>query len=506
MTMPLYNKKLPVGKMVVAGDDIIINEFGKIEISEQQQFLNTVKYELNGEFNYLYEMDHLVIKGMPKMHLPAIDKALKTCIKYEYPVKLNNKQGKPTPFDIIERSCKQFSDFLQSNQEKLFSILMEYECYNAFIDELNRSIDFLQNIRINKAYFIKGKIEAVASFLPLNQPIYSLVCFGIIPSLLSDRCHVRPPGRCQDIFKRLIEALKLFDHFPNIEVNFEIRSRFIEKTKGTVNAVIFTGNPSNGHVVRKKYPPDVLFIFNGAGHNPLIIAENADIEKACESIVRLCFLNQGQDCAAPNSIMVHESVYDKLKEVLVEKVESMNAFVGHCSNKSNLIGPNTERNYALKIAKEFARLKASCLTGGCINVVTNIIYPTIFEIPLKVKPALKEFFAPVIVLQKFFHEEELTIYFNHPKYKENAMYVTLFGYISQNFIHLLIDTGLHTVNSVLINTDLHLEEKGYNEYGGNGPSASCIYFNGQKVTGATLPQRDIYKYLIEQCPNIEREG
>ncbi|MEU7916942.1 hypothetical protein [Microbispora bryophytorum] len=42
-----------------------------------------------------------------------------------------------------------------------------------------------------------------------------------------------------------------------------------------------------------------------------------------------------------------------------------------------------------------------------------------------------------------------------------------------------------------------MTEKGYLPYGGMGPAASCIYVNGERVEGATLPQRDIYRHLVE---------
>lgn len=499
--MSIYNKKLPIGKMVIVGEDVLINEFSKIEARQRELFLNTILNNLDGKCQYTFEFGHLRIIGVSKNCLSMIDSALK---KYRDHNCIVPKINGGISFDMVEVKCRRFAKFLIDKKEEIFLALGEYECHNAFTDELNRSIDVLVNISANKEYFGQGIINGTASFLPLNQPLYSLVCFGVIPSFLSGKCYVKPPSRCQDIFKALADVLDLENNFSNIEVHYSFRDEFIEKIKNDVSAVIFTGNPANGHVVRKKFSSRILFIFNGAGHNPVIVSNMADINSATDSILRLCFLNQGQDCAAPNSILVHESIYDQLKSVIVEKVKSLVPFVGKCSERKNVIGPNTQNNYAVKIAKEFLRLKDACILGGEVNVVTNVIYPTIFEIPLSVKPALKEYFAPVIILQKFSNEKQLLdLYFTHPKYKENAMYVSIFGSISQDFITFLVKCGLHSNNSILFDTDLHIEEKGYHEYGGNGSSASCIYFMNEKKTGATLPQRDIFMYLIKDyCSNL----
>lgn len=68
-------------------------------------------------------------------------------------------------------------------------------------------------------------------------------------------------------------------------------------------------------------------------------------------------------------------------------------------------------------------------------------------------------------------------------------------------VMLELNHYLHLPESILLNTDLHAEEHGYLPYGGQGPAASCIWINGERFTGSTLPQRDIYNYLVK--PSLE---
>lgn len=60
-----------------------------------------------------------------------------------------------------------------------------------------------------------------------------------------------------------------------------------------------------------------------------------------------------------------------------------------------------------------------------------------------------------------------------------------------------MSSDLHKPESILMNTDLHLEERGYLPYGGQGGAASCLWINGERIYGSTLPQRDIFNHLIK---------
>ncbi|WP_166285282.1 hypothetical protein [Photorhabdus stackebrandtii] len=74
------------------------------------------------------------------------------------------------------------------------------------------------------------------------------------------------------------------------------------------------------------------------------------------------------------------------------------------------------------------------------------------------------------------------------------MYISLFG--TSGYISHQLDEKLHHKESILHNTDLHKEERGFLPYGGQGPAASCIFYDGERFNGSTLPQRDIYTYLV----------
>lgn len=71
---------------------------------------------------------------------------------------------------------------------------------------------------------------------------------------------------------------------------------------------------------------------------------------------------------------------------------------------------------------------------------------------------LAETFAPIVVVQEYEHDDELALYFEHPCYARNAMYLSVYG--ARAYASRLIDRPingkvLHDEGSMLLNRHLH---------------------------------------------------
>ncbi|RLM20173.1 hypothetical protein BIY29_15575 [Brenneria alni] len=400
----------------------------------------------------------------------------------------------------VQDHCDLLAFALRERKKSIVESLSGYQCQNVTLDEISRACDFLENISENKEYFTR-RINGVTSFLPLNQPLYASVCFGFIPSLMADDVCIRPPTAMHEHYKYLMSALNLPSFSNTLQISFEDKDIFLSKRINVTDAVIFTGTPENALKVRKHFKRDVLFILNGAGHNPLIVSDDADLHKALDSALRVVLYNQGQDCAGPNTILVHHDVHKQFTDMLITALKACQHQVGYYTENNVIVGPNSDIDHSIKIASEFRTHRQYCIYGGETNPVTGMIKPTVFSKPLREGGNYREFFAPVFFIQKYDHDDELESYFSHSQYSGNAMYISLFG--SSRFIDNRLSYTLHHPESILRNTDLHIEERGFMPYGGQGSSASCIWINGQRISGSTLPQRDIYNYLVK--PALEAQ-
>jgi lysyl-tRNA synthetase, class I len=427
---------------------------------------------------------------VPEIHLPpASTGSLPTTPIVELPM----RSLRPVSFAAVQRTTAAFVDHLSRHSNEIARSLSGFECFNVAEDEVRRCTELLNNIELNKEYF-QFAVRGVTAFLPLNQPLYATVCFGAVPSLMADEVWVRPPTAMQAHYRLLVEALDLERHFPNLHVSYEEKDEFLARRAPVTDAVIFTGTPENALKVHSKFLKRALFILNGAGHNPLVVSASADTRQAVDSALRVVLYNQGQDCAGPNAILVHEARYQEFVSTLRRELEDIAHLVGPYEQPQNIVGPNSDPDHAVKISRIFREARAYCTYGGEINPVTGLIRPTIFEKALSHGGNYREFFAPVFFIQRYERDEELALYFNNPQYHPNAMYISLFG--DSVYVRRLIDEGRQPIETVLHGVDLHQTEKGYLPYGGMGPTASCLFVNGERKLGATLPQRDIYRHLV----------
>ena len=342
-----------------------------------------------------------------------------------------------------------------------------------------------------------------------------LACFAIVPALMASAVYVRPPVAMRHFFVDLIATLDLPRLFPEIHFSHQTRDEFIAERsafgvdpRGSLprpltDAVIFTGTLTNAETVRKAFDPSVLFIHNGAGHNPLIVTRSADISAAVAGAMRVQLYNSGQDCANPNAILVHTEAYDHFMRELRQAVAEVR--VGPYDDHSNRVGPLSEHK-ALEQVQSFLVDNARWLdpsTRGTIHSGPAIVEPTIIAKPLADGGNYTEHFAPIFIVQRYNEDSELARYFETAAYAMNAMYITVFGHSAyiDGLIGRPMRSGrvLHEASSVIRDTHLHAPgvERGTQPYGGFGRGASSISVRGVFTPKPTLPQRDIYEQLVQ---------
>jgi len=419
----------------------------------------------------------------------------------------------PLSFQETERSANLFADIIESRLELLTNILLEYESFEVVSDEVARTLDILRNLHENKKYF-NLRVNEITTFLPRNQPLYAFTCFVVVPSLMAHKVYFRIPHAMRLFFTRLLETLDVHQLFPNIVVSEKTRLDFLrerssvrvnpqtEETLPATDVVIFTGTPSHADQMRLIFDNRTLFITNGAGHNPVVVSSDADIVKAIEAVVTLQFYNQGQDCAAPNSILVHEDVYPTFLAKLENELTKVK--VGEYRDRANRVGPISDPKDLVRI-QDFLIHNQKWLDQNAPGIIRSrdaIVEPTIVCKPLREGGNFNEIFAPVIFLQRYSQDAELAFYFENPHYARNAMYITVYGtsdYISNLIGREFQHKVLHDKASVLFNTHLHEKgiERGTKPYGGYGYGASSLSIGGKIVPKPTLPQRDIYEKIVK---------
>ncbi|HVO96071.1 MAG TPA: aldehyde dehydrogenase family protein [Terriglobales bacterium] len=87
-----------------------------------------------------------------------------------------------------------------------------------------------------------------------------------------------------------------------------------------VNVVSFTGSTAVGKRIGAITGERLTKVsLELGGKNPLVVCEDADLENAVKWVLLSAFSNSGQRCAAASRIIIFESVYEKFRNMLVER-------------------------------------------------------------------------------------------------------------------------------------------------------------------------------------------
>lgn len=192
-------------------------------------------------------------------------------------------------------------------------------------------------------------------------------------------------------------------------------------TNPHVHKITFTGSTEVGKLLLQRGAAKVKKMsMELGGHAPILILEDADLNKAVNGALVSKFRNGGQTCICGNRIYVEASIHDEFVERFVNAASKLT--VGNGMHEGVDIGPVINRQSYEKINRHVQNALnqgATCLLGGHGMIEGNayFYYPTILT---DVKPSMlimnEETFGPVAPIQKVENEEEAVKFANQTPY------------------------------------------------------------------------------------------
>lgn len=175
---------------------------------------------------------------------------------------------------------------------------------------------------------------------------------------------------------------------------------------GRVDLISFTGSVPVGRYIQKTAGERLARVcLELGGKNPLVVCDDADLEKATDAAVFSAFSNAGQRCASGSRIIIFENVYDKFKKMVVTKTRKLKLGVLDGDD----LGPVINEVQLLKMLSAISKTinqGAKLLTGGKRLTDTkhkngNYLAPTIFEnVDADWEISKSELFGPITCLYK----------------------------------------------------------------------------------------------------------
>ncbi len=140
------------------------------------------------------------------------------------------------------------------------------------------------------------------------------------------------------------------------------------------------------------------------GHAPVIVFDDADLDRTVEMLATAKIRNTGQVCVSPTRFYVQEGIYDRFVTAFTERTRKVN--VGDGLLESSHMGPmaNPRRPAAIEKFVEDARSHgAKVHTGGERHGKEGLFFqPTVLSnVPLHARIMNEEPFGPVAVITPF---------------------------------------------------------------------------------------------------------
>lgn len=258
-------------------------------------------------------------------------------------------------------------------------------------------------------------VGVVAAFTAWNFPA-ALIARKVAPALAAGcAILVRPSVEVPGV------AMIMFDCIREAGIPAGVANLLVGPTTNTykpimasplVRKVSLTGSTQVGQQMIRDSADTVKRVSMELGGNaPMIVFDDADLEKTLDLAVPTKYANAGQVCVTPDRFYVHESLHDSFVEGFAKRAGALK--LGHGLKDDTQMGPliNQRRLTAIEGIVEDARARGGkIVTGGKRPAELNsgfFFEPTVItDLPDDALALAEENFGPIAAITPFRSEEE----------------------------------------------------------------------------------------------------
>jgi acyl-CoA reductase-like NAD-dependent aldehyde dehydrogenase len=254
-----------------------------------------------------------------------------------------------------------------------------------------------------------------------------------------------------------------------------------------IRAISFTGSVEVGRRVRDEATSLGKRVqLELGGQNPLIVMDDANLERAVEAAYAGAFWSAGQKCTATRRIYIHDAVYEDFRTRLLQRIER--GKVGDPADPDTEVGPlvNEKQLDDVLAAIERGQSEGGRLIAGGKRADGNayLLMPTVFEdVRDDAMLSCEEVFGPVTSLYRFSNLDEAIRRANAVEFGLSASIFTGSLEAMQRFVDE-IQAGVLHVNSPTPGADVHVPFGGIKAsgYGPHEQGRAAFEFYTEVVT------------------------
>jgi len=215
------------------------------------------------------------------------------------------------------------------------------------------------------------------------------------------------------------------------------------------------------------------------GNNAIIVSKDADLELAARATVFGAVGTAGQRCTSTRRLIIHEEVFDELKNRLIEIYEDVN--IGNPMDEDTLVGPLIDKEAADNMQaalKEIKKAGGEIVYGGEeVNLKKmsdgHYVQPAIAIVENDYNIVQEETFAPILYLIKYSNLDEAIAKHNGVRQGLSSAMFTLNLREAETFLSARgSDCGIANINVGTSGAEIGGAFGGEKETGGGRESGS----------------------------------
>lgn len=430
-----------------------------------------MKFLINGEFidkpdhyDVINPYDGEIVDTVPIAYRNDVDNAIEAANNAKK--SLNELSAKEVSNNLLD-ACKE----LEKESKSMAKLIVQEagKPIKQAMGELQRSVETLQfaaeeakriygeSVPIDAtghtdarflAFTKKVPLGVVGAITPFNYPV-NLALHKIAPAIAAKNTVVMKPSMEAPLAAlRLAEIIN--NHFPDGVINSvtgygsEVGDALV--VSNDVDKITFTGSVSTGLFISSRAGMKKLTMELG-GNDPLIVLDDADIEKAVSAATAGAFSFSGQVCIGVKRIILDKRIADEFIDLFVKEASKLK--MGNPMDESTDIGPLINENAAIDVEtsvnsaiKEGAELMLGGKRKDCF------FEPTILDnVDMSMDLVANETFGPIAPIIRVDGIDEAI------KVANDTQYGLQSGVFTENIHNALRCANEIEAGSVLINKE-----------------------------------------------------
>ncbi|MFT5729479.1 MAG: aldehyde dehydrogenase (NAD+) [Desulforhopalus sp.] len=379
----------------------------------------------------------------------------------------------------------------------------------------NMTVSEREHHRMYDQYHPLGIVGAITAF---NFPVAVWSWNAMIATVCGDTNLWKPSSKAplcaiaiQNILSSVIKENNLPEGLFSLIVGrgSSVGERMLNDKR--IPLISITGSTKVGRhgaeVIARRFGKSILEL---GGNNAIILTPNANLTMALPAIVFGAVGTAGQRCTSTRRLIIHESIYDKVKKTIVNAYGGLK--IGNPLDENNHVGPLIDTdavkgflNALTKVQEEGGKV----IYGGAVlegkGYESNCyVVPAIVEVENRYEIVQEETFAPILYLIKYSGELDNAIELHNDVAQglSSAIFTEQLSEAEQFLSAAGSDCGLANVNIGTSGAEIGGAFGGEKETGGgreSGSDAWKAYMRRQTNTinyGKTLPLAQGIKFDI----------